>query len=169
MFDFGFTELVVIGLVALLVVGPERLPRVARTAGHLLGRLQGYVNNVKADLGRQMQLDDLKKLQDEMAQQARELESSVSANMRAAEGQLREAAAPLDNVFSETADEQAWAPALASQPSAHPDADDAVPDDATIKAEQQASADDALPMQLDLGLGSPPEGAWSSSAPPPKG
>ena len=52
MFDIGFSELVVIGLVALVVIGPERLPRVARTVGHLLGRLQRYVSDVKADIHR---------------------------------------------------------------------------------------------------------------------
>ena len=60
MFDIGFSELLVIALVALVVIGPERLPRVARTAGHLLGRLQRYVGDVKSDINREMQLDELK-------------------------------------------------------------------------------------------------------------
>ena len=60
MFDIGFSELVLIGLVALIVIGPERLPRVARTAGHLLGRLQRYVSDVKADINREIQLEELK-------------------------------------------------------------------------------------------------------------
>ena len=49
MFDIGFSEFIVIGLVALIVIGPERLPRVARTAGALLGRFQRYVNDVKSE------------------------------------------------------------------------------------------------------------------------
>ena len=61
MFDIGFSELVVIGIVALLVLGPERLPKVARTTGHLLGRLQRYVSDVKSDINREMQLDELKR------------------------------------------------------------------------------------------------------------
>lgn len=61
MFDIGFTELLVIGVVALLVVGPERLPKVARTAGHLFGRMQRYVSSVKADISQEMELDELRK------------------------------------------------------------------------------------------------------------
>ena len=61
MFDIGFTELIVIGVVALIVIGPERLPKVARTAGHLYGRMQRYVSSVKSDISREMQTDELRK------------------------------------------------------------------------------------------------------------
>ncbi|MGA7180152.1 MAG: Sec-independent protein translocase protein TatB [Thiobacillaceae bacterium] len=61
MFDIGFSELLLIGVVALIVIGPERLPKVARTAGHLFGRFQRYVNSVKSDISREMQLDELRK------------------------------------------------------------------------------------------------------------
>jgi sec-independent protein translocase protein TatB len=61
MFDIGFSELVVIGVVALIVIGPERLPKVARTAGHLYGRLQRYVSTVKSDIGREIQMDELRR------------------------------------------------------------------------------------------------------------
>ncbi|MBR0568333.1 twin-arginine translocase subunit TatB [Azoarcus sp. L1K30] len=81
MFDFGFSELVVIGVVMLIVVGPERLPKVARTAGHLLGRLQRYVSDVKSDIQREMQLEELKKLQQQVQEQANEMESSVRAQV----------------------------------------------------------------------------------------
>ncbi|MSQ49955.1 MAG: twin-arginine translocase subunit TatB, partial [Betaproteobacteria bacterium] len=64
MFDIGFSELMVIGLVALIVIGPERLPRVARTLGHLAGRLQRYVADIKADINREVELDELRKIQD---------------------------------------------------------------------------------------------------------
>ena len=64
MFDIGFSELMVIGLVALIVIGPERLPRVARTLGHLAGRLQRYVADVKADINREVELDELRKMKD---------------------------------------------------------------------------------------------------------
>jgi len=77
MFDIGFSELMVIGIVALIVIGPERLPKVARTLGHLLGRAQRYVNDVKSDISREVQLDELKKLQSQVSDSARELESSV--------------------------------------------------------------------------------------------
>ena len=77
MFDIGFSELLVIGVVALVVICPERLPKVARTAGHLLGRMQRYVNDVKSDINREMQLEELKKLQSQVVESARTLESSV--------------------------------------------------------------------------------------------
>lgn len=81
MFDVGFSELMVIGIVALLVLGPERLPKVARTTGHLLGRLQRYVADVKSDISREMQLDELKRLQEEARQSAISLESTVRSEM----------------------------------------------------------------------------------------
>ena len=77
MFDIGFTELMIIGVIGLVVIGPERLPRVARTVGHLLGRLQRYVGDVKSDVQREMQLEDLKDLQREVTDSARELEKSI--------------------------------------------------------------------------------------------
>ena len=83
MFDIGFSELIVIAIVALVVIGPERLPRVARTAGHLLGRMQRYVNDVKADIDREMQIDELKKLQAQMQESARSFENSINAEARA--------------------------------------------------------------------------------------
>lgn len=86
MFDIGFSELIVIGIVALLVLGPERLPKVARTTGHLLGRLQRYVSDVKSDINREMQLDELKKLQEEARQSAMAFESSVRSEMAGVEG-----------------------------------------------------------------------------------
>ena len=81
MFDVGFSEIVVIAVVALIVIGPERLPKTARTLGHLFGRLQRYVNEVKADISREMELEELKKLQNEVHSAARDIEQSVS-NMK---------------------------------------------------------------------------------------
>jgi sec-independent protein translocase protein TatB len=88
MFDVGFSELIVIGLVALIVIGPERLPGVARTVGHLLGRLQRYVNDVKSDINREMQLDELKKLQEQVTSQARDMERQVNDQMHSVETSL---------------------------------------------------------------------------------
>jgi sec-independent protein translocase protein TatB len=65
-FDVAFSELVVIAVVALIVIGPEKLPKVARTLGFLAGRLQRYVTNVKAEIEREMQFEDLQKLQQEI-------------------------------------------------------------------------------------------------------
>ncbi len=85
MFDIGFSELVVIGIVALLVLGPERLPKVARTTGHLLGRLQRYVSDVKSDINREMQLDELKRLQEEARTSAMAFESTVRSEIASVE------------------------------------------------------------------------------------
>jgi sec-independent protein translocase protein TatB len=88
MFDIGFSELLLIAVVALVVIGPEKLPRVARTVGHLLGRMQRYVNDVKADINREMALDDLRKLQASMQDTMQSVEQSVNDEMRSAEEQL---------------------------------------------------------------------------------
>jgi sec-independent protein translocase protein TatB len=93
MFDVGFSELVVIALVALIVIGPERLPRVARTAGALLGRLQRYVNDVKADINREMQLEDLKKIQQQVTDEAKAFEQTVNERMHAIESSLNQSIA----------------------------------------------------------------------------
>lgn len=79
MFDIGFSEMVIIAVVTLLVVGPERLPTVARTVGALLGRVRRYANDVKAEVHRELQLDDVRKMQEQLAEQARQLERNVNA------------------------------------------------------------------------------------------
>jgi sec-independent protein translocase protein TatB len=88
MFDIGFSELLVIGVVALIVIGPERLPRVARTLGHLAGRLQRYVSDVKSDISREMELEDLRKMRDSMQQAATSFESSVKSELDKTETEL---------------------------------------------------------------------------------
>jgi sec-independent protein translocase protein TatB len=98
MFDVGFSELVVIALVALIVIGPERLPKVARTVGALLGRLQRYVNDVKADINREIQLDELRKLQQEMTDQVTNLGASVTHEVREVESSVNTAIAPLTEI-----------------------------------------------------------------------
>jgi sec-independent protein translocase protein TatB len=89
MFDIGFSEFVVIGVVALIVIGPERLPKAARTLGHLFGRLQRYVSDVKADISREMELEELRKLKTQVQSAARDIESSVSAAARDLETGVR--------------------------------------------------------------------------------
>jgi sec-independent protein translocase protein TatB len=81
MFDIGFSELLVIGVVALIVIGPEKLPRVARTIGHLAGRLQRYVADVKADINREIELDELRKMRDSMQQAASEMQTAVDKEL----------------------------------------------------------------------------------------
>ena len=90
MFDIGFSEIVVIAVVALIVIGPERLPKVARTVGHLLGRMQHYVNDVKSDISREMEIEDLRKLQESMQDTARSIEQSVSTEVDAATAMLND-------------------------------------------------------------------------------
>lgn len=103
MFDIGFSELVVIAVVALVVLGPERLPKVARTAGVLLGRLQRYVNDVKSDINREMQLEELKKLQAEVAESARNIEQSVTKEMQSAESSLNQVAQSVNEPLASVA------------------------------------------------------------------
>jgi len=103
MFDIGFSEMMVIAVLALIVIGPERLPRVARTLGHLAGRLQRYVADVKADINREVELDELRKMRDSMQQAASNFQSTVydeiskaSSEVAKVEGELNAAAASLD-------------------------------------------------------------------------
>ncbi len=74
MFDIAFSELLVIGIVALIVIGPERLPKLARTAGQWLGRLNRYVAQVKQDIDRDLKLEELRRLQKEMQETAQRYE-----------------------------------------------------------------------------------------------
>ncbi len=78
MFDISFTELMLIGVVALIVIGPEKLPKVARTVGHLLGRAQRYVNDVKGDIQREVEIDELRKMKQEMESAAQSVQSSFT-------------------------------------------------------------------------------------------
>jgi len=94
MFDIGFSELLVIGVVALIVIGPEKLPRMARTVGHLAGRLQRYVADVKADINREIELEELRKMRDSMQQAASSFESSVQSEVSKTETELNEAVKP---------------------------------------------------------------------------
>lgn len=103
MFDIGFSELMVIGLVALVVIGPERLPRVARTLGHLAGRLQRYVNDVKADINREVELEELRKMRDTVQQAASGFESSVQSELNKTEAELNQAAESAAGVSTEQA------------------------------------------------------------------
>jgi sec-independent protein translocase protein TatB len=88
MFDIGFSELLVIGVIALVVIGPEKLPRMARTVGHLAGRLQRYVSDVKADINREIELDELRKMRDSMEQAATEMRTSVQTELNQTEAEL---------------------------------------------------------------------------------
>ena len=82
MIDFGFDKIALIGAVALIVIGPEKLPKVARTVGHLVGRAQRYVADVKAEVNRSIELDELKKMKTQFEEAARDVENTVNEEVR---------------------------------------------------------------------------------------
>ena len=110
MFDIGFSELMVIAVIALVVIGPERLPKVARTLGHLAGRLQRYVADVKADINREIELDELRKMRDSMQQAASSFESSVKTGLASAEHEVNQITASAEQALKEEKKEAAEEP-----------------------------------------------------------
>jgi len=88
--DIGVTKIALIGAVALIVIGPEKLPRVARTVGTLLGKAQRYVADVKAEVNRSMELDELKKMKETMEGAARDVENSIQTSASDFEKQWQE-------------------------------------------------------------------------------
>jgi sec-independent protein translocase protein TatB len=96
MFDIGFSEIVVIGVVALVVIGPEKLPKTARTLGHLFGRLQRYVNEVKSDINREMELDELRQIQKDVKSAAEDLKQSVQSAAQDIESSAKEISAEIN-------------------------------------------------------------------------
>jgi sec-independent protein translocase protein TatB len=91
MIDFGFDKIALIGAVALIVIGPEKLPRVARTVGHLLGKAQRYVADVKAEVNRSIELEDLKKMKTEFEDAARNVEETVHNTVHQTNAELQQA------------------------------------------------------------------------------
>jgi sec-independent protein translocase protein TatB len=91
MFDIGFSEMIVCAVVALVVIGPERLPRVARTLGVLFGRLQRYVATVKADINREMEAADLGKVKTEFESAARSFQADIKSQADDVEREVRDA------------------------------------------------------------------------------
>lgn len=96
MIDFGFDKIALIGAVALIVIGPERLPKVARTVGHLMGKAQRYVADVKAEVNRSMDLEELKAMKNNIETAARDVEQSVSSG-------LQQTGADLNNAWNNEA------------------------------------------------------------------
>ena len=88
MIDFGFDKLALIGSVALIVIGPEKLPKVARTLGHLVGKAQRYVADVKAEVNRSIELEELKKMKSQFETAARDVEQSVQQEVTAANASI---------------------------------------------------------------------------------
>ena len=92
MFDFGFSEMLVIGVIALVVLGPERLPVVARTAGEWVGKAQRFVAQVKSDIDRETELSELKRIQDEAKALADDVKSTVEKSAAQIESDVKSAA-----------------------------------------------------------------------------
>ena len=80
MIDLGISKMALIGAVALIVIGPEKLPRVARTLGTLLGKAQRYISDVKQEVNRSMELDEFKKMKESVQDAARDVENSIKTS-----------------------------------------------------------------------------------------
>jgi len=104
MIDLGISKMALIGAVALIVIGPEKLPRVARTVGTLIGKAQRYVSDVKAEVSRSMELEELKKMKETVEGASREVESAIQTQ-----------ASDFEKSWSEATDTAA-APVSASEP-----------------------------------------------------
>ena len=158
MFDFGFSELILIGVVMLVVVGPERLPKVARTAGLLLGRVQRYVSDVKSDIQREMQLEELKALQQQVKQQAQELESTVRQGVASVESEVGQAAEEVRSILPDGTRASETVPVKGEGGSA-----EAAADPGPVRGGALLASGTEHRPQLELGL----DGAAPASAPTP--
>lgn len=139
MFDVSFSELMLIGVIALIVIGPERLPKVARTVGHLLGRAQRYVNEVKSDIQKEMDLKEIGDIKHQMEDAARSVQSSMTSSV----DDLKAAVTQPSQALKDTLDQarQALDPLPAATPGAAP-ADPAAP---AIPAPEPSAARAATP------------------------
>ena len=99
MFDIGFSELMLIGIVALVVIGPERLPKVARTAGQWMGKLNRYVSQVKQDIDRDMKLEELRKMQQDMKDTAQRYEVMAGNAAREVETTVQQETGQISRVM----------------------------------------------------------------------
>ena len=142
MFDIGASELFVIGVVALIVIGPERLPRMAKTLGHLFGRMQRYVADVKADINREIELEELRKLKSTMQDAARSIEQSVSTQVNFIESEVKQAGTELEKQA-----EEAVAPMRGIQlmPTETPPAPEVAPSTESLQADAVAGQDSTPP------------------------
>lgn len=152
MFDIAFSELLLIGVVALVVIGPERLPKVARTMGHLFGRLQRYVAQVKTDINREMELSELSKVKSEFEGAAREFQRDIETKVSEAERDIRAVETDIERQLHGDA-AAAPAPAAAAPPEQAPAA--ALPDAAP---QPQGSP------QLELAIDEPRPGGGPGAA-----
>ena len=99
MIDLGVSKLALIAVVALVVVGPERLPKVARMAGNLFGRAQRYMADVKSEVNRQMEVEEFKKFREETAATLKEVENSIGSTVQEAGANLSDQADIFETSF----------------------------------------------------------------------
>ena len=112
MIDFGFDKIALIGAVALIVIGPEKLPRVARTVGHFVGKAQRYVADVKAEVNRSIELEELKKMKTEFEDAARNVEQTVSSEINQTTSSLESAWTAPDSILPPNSGQhEGWSPA----------------------------------------------------------
>ncbi len=112
MIDFGFDKIALIGAVALIVIGPEKLPRVARTVGHFIGKAQRYVADVKAEVNRSIELEELKKMKTEFEDAARNVEQTVSSEINQTTSSLESAwNDPASILPAHSGQHEGWSPA----------------------------------------------------------
>jgi len=114
MFDIAFSEMLIIAVIALLVIGPEKLPKVAKTVGHLLGKAQRYVSDVKSEINREMEIDELRKLQAEMQTAARKVEGDVQTTLRDTEADLNKSVKSIEDDIAELENSKSAAVATAN-------------------------------------------------------
>jgi sec-independent protein translocase protein TatB len=152
MFDIGASEIFVIGVVALIVIGPERLPRVAKTLGHLFGRLQRYVSEVKSDINREIELEELRALKATMQDAARSIEQSVNSQVNYIDSEVKQAGAEMqkqvESAVSPVAGIQLIPPAMSASEPATASAEGAAPvksDAADLQAGTQSANDKDKP------------------------
>ena len=174
MLDMSFSEIAVIGVVALVVLGPERLPKVARTAGHLFGRLQRYVATVKADINREMDTSELAKIKQEVQDAAKSFEQSVQQHANIVEketsaiGQAieKQATLPVDGEVSSHSQVSLLAEqesGLHDAAASNPVAQIVVPENPVSSVKAGAVAVSAQPVHAGLDFGIEPVRVLSST------
>ncbi len=110
MLDLGISKMALIGAVALIVIGPEKLPRVARTVGTLLGKAQRYVADVKAEVNRAMDVDELRKMKETVEQAGRDVEQTIHSTRADFEKDWSEATAGLESTDAVSESGPDWTP-----------------------------------------------------------
>lgn len=115
MFDIGFTELIIIGVVALIVIGPERLPKVARTAGHLYGRMQRYVSSVKSDISHEIQLDEMRRVGQSFKESIESVASDAQQQATLVDDYLRDEVNSVNKVVAAMATTESERPSAQSE------------------------------------------------------